>query len=538
MLSLLRSITFIPSTIISPLPKPSKSSDLSVHLSNIMSWSCKKCTFMNSPSPKPTCQICLSPPSPPPLPSSSSNQETPKWSCKACTFLNPYKNSSCEVCGTRGSVYSLSSLEDLTDTSGLDGDVDSSVGSVFMPLRPCKRKVRESFDGDQEGGFRGVKSLNNVEDRGDADCVKSGGFQGVKASNKGATVLKDGGDGHSVKLGGFQGVKASNKGVTVQKDESDGVSVKLGASQGARASNKGVAVLMEDADSAAVRGSFKILSYNVWFREDLEMHKRMKALGELIQLHSPDVICLQEVIPDIYSIFQQSSWWKAYQCSVSSEEASARGYFCMQLSKLPVKSFSSKPFRNSIMGRELCIAELEVPGNKSLVVATSHLESPCPAPPKWDQMFSKERVDQAKEAINLLKKNSNVFPFPDGWVDAWVELKPGDNGWTYDTKSNQMLSGNRTLQKRLDRFICNLHDFKISKIDMIGKEAIPGLSHIKEKKVRKEVKKLELPVLPSDHYGLLLTISRLTNARMQRLGSSLQSMLVPILYRTFRIEMI
>ncbi|XP_011046946.1 PREDICTED: tyrosyl-DNA phosphodiesterase 2 isoform X7 [Populus euphratica] len=333
-----------------------------------------------------------------------------------------------------------------------------------------------------------------------------------------------GSDRASARLGGFQRIKASNKGVIVLKDESDGASVKLGAFLGARASNKGVAVLTEDTNSVAVLGSFKILSYNVWFREDLEMHRRMKALGELIQLHSPDVICLQEVIPDIYDIFQRSSWWKAYQCSVSSEIASSRGYFCMQLSKLPVKSFSTKPFMNSIMGRELCIAELEVPGKKSLVVATSHLESPCPAPPKWDQMFSKERVDQAKEAINLLKKNSNVifcgdmnwddkldgqFPFPDGWVDAWVELKPGDNGWTYDTKSNQMLSGNRALQKRLDRFICSLCDFKISKIDMIGKDAIPGLSYMKEKKVRKEVKMLELPVLPSDHYGLLLTVSGL-----------------------------
>ena len=154
MQSLLQKITFVPIFIISPHYKPSKSCNLSVHLSNLMSWSCKKCTFINSPSPKPTCQICLSPPSPPSLPSSSSNQETPKWSCKACTFLNPYKNSSCEVCGTRGSVYSLSSLEDLTDTSGLDGDVDSSVGSVFMPLRHCKRKVRDSVDDHQEGGCR------------------------------------------------------------------------------------------------------------------------------------------------------------------------------------------------------------------------------------------------------------------------------------------------------------------------------------------------------------------------------------------------
>lgn len=193
----------------------------------------------------------------------------------------------------------------------------------------------------------------------------------------------------------------------------------------------------------------------------------------------------------------------------------------MQLSKLPVKSFECKPFRNTVMGRELCISEVEVPGDKPLVVATSHLESPCPGPPKWDQMYSRERVDQAKKAIMLLEDYPNVifggdmnwddkldgqFPYPDGWVDAWTELKPGENGWTYDTKSNQMLTGNRTLQKRLDRFICCLRDFKISKIDMIGKEAIPGLVHSKEKKVRGEVKILELPVLPSDHYGLVLTI--------------------------------
>ncbi|KAJ0081226.1 hypothetical protein Patl1_10007 [Pistacia atlantica] len=272
----------------------------------------------------------------------------------------------------------------------------------------------------------------------------------------------------------------------------------------------------------AVMRSLKILSYNVWFREDLEMCKRMKAIGDLIQLHSPDLICFQEVTPNIYDILRQSSWWKVYQCSVSIEMAESRRYFCLQLSKLQVKAFSCKPFRNSIMGRELCIAEVKVQDEKSLVVATSHLESPCPRPPTWDQMFSKERVEQAREAINLLEKNQNVifcgdmnwddkldgrFPFPEGWVDAWTELRPGENGWTYDTKSNQMLSGNYPLQKRLDRFICNLHDFKISRIDMIGMEAIPGLSYCKEKKVKKEIKKLELPVLPSDHYGLLLTIT-------------------------------
>lgn len=39
--------------------------------------------------------------------------------------------------------------------------------------------------------------------------------------------------------------------------------------------------------------TFKFLSYNIWFHEELEMHNRMKALGNLIRLHSPDVICFQ-----------------------------------------------------------------------------------------------------------------------------------------------------------------------------------------------------------------------------------------------------
>ncbi|KAK9267536.1 hypothetical protein L1049_009964 [Liquidambar formosana] len=229
--------------------------------------------------------------------------------------------------------------------------------------------------------------------------------------------------------------------------------------------------MIEDTDSSMVLSPLKILSYNVWFREDLEMYKRMKALGDLIQLHSPDLICFQEVTPNIYDIFQQSSWWKEYRCSVSNEMANLRPYFCMQLSKLPIKSFSCKPFNNSVMGRELCVADIEVQADKPLVVATSHLESPCPGPPKWDQMYSKERVYQANEALSILKKYPNVifcgdmnwddkldgqFPLSEGWVDAWAELRPGENGWTYDTKSNQMLSGNRTLQKRLDRFVCNL----------------------------------------------------------------------------------
>ncbi|CAL5409488.1 unnamed protein product [Camellia sinensis] len=66
---------------------------------------------------------------------------------------------------------------------------------------------------------------------------------------------------------------------------------------------------------AAVQGTeLKILSYNVCYREDLEIHKRMKV----------------EVTLNICDIFQQSSWWKLYRCLVSNEMAYTRRTFCMQ----------------------------------------------------------------------------------------------------------------------------------------------------------------------------------------------------------------
>lgn len=52
----------------------------------------------------------------------------------------------------------------------------------------------------------------------------------------------------------------------------------------------------ENAGSGGGSNTLKILSYNVWFQEDVELHKRMKALGDIIQGHSPDVICVQVLI--------------------------------------------------------------------------------------------------------------------------------------------------------------------------------------------------------------------------------------------------
>lgn len=63
-------------------------------------------------------------------------------------------------------MSSLSSFEDLNCTDP-DGELDSSVGSVFLPLQRCsKRKNRDPVEIDAtaggSGGFGGVKSANKA----------------------------------------------------------------------------------------------------------------------------------------------------------------------------------------------------------------------------------------------------------------------------------------------------------------------------------------------------------------------------------------
>ena len=79
--------------------------------------------------------------------------------------------------------------------------------------------------------------------------------------------------------------------------------------------------------------------------------------------------------------------------------------------------------------------------------------------------------------MNWDEISDGPFPLLGGWQDAWPVLRPGENGWTYDARSNAMLEGNRPLSKRLDRFICKLQDCRMVSVSMIGMDAIPGISN-------------------------------------------------------------
>lgn len=88
-------------------------------------------------------------------------------------------------------------------------------------------------------------------------------------------------------------------------------------------------------------------------------------------------------------------------------------------------------------------------------------------------------------------------------MDAWAELHPDQPGYTYDGKQNSMMTSK--YRTRLDRVLAKLADWKLSSIEMVGQEAISGVTRtVTVKGAQKET-----PVLPSDHFGLHVTMQPL-----------------------------
>lgn len=85
-------------------------------------------------------------------------------------------------------------------------------------------------------------------------------------------------------------------------------------------------------------------------------------------------------------------------------------------------------------------------------------------------------------------------------MDAWAELQPDNPGYTYDSKQNAMLT--TRYRTRLDRVLAKLTDWKLGSIEMVGQEAISGVTRTVAVKGALE----ETPVLPSDHFGLHFTM--------------------------------
>lgn len=273
-----------------------------------------------------------------------------------------------------------------------------------------------------------------------------------------------------------------------------------------------------------------LLSYNVWF-EDVAFEQRMAAIGNIIQqAGSPDFVLLQEVTPDMVKLWQQCAWWRGYHCSPLPAGAP---YFTLLLARrdtvtLPAFTpWASLPYANSVMGRGILYTCASLAGGRPLVVGTTHLESPTGR----DQLFVQERRVQLEAAVRQLEaaaagrgadiilagdlnwkeQRDGALPLPPSWRDAWLQLHPGQPGLTYDPQSNPMIgstwgggagAGRRAQPGwRFDRVLCRLAAQQLQSLSMVGKQTLPGVFFS-----RGGDSATRLPVLPSDHFGLLVKL--------------------------------
>lgn len=274
-------------------------------------------------------------------------------------------------------------------------------------------------------------------------------------------------------------------------------------------------------DAAAGTRSVTLLTYNVWFREDVAVQERMQGIADVITTAGyPTFLCFQEMTPRIMAIFASMPWWQRYVCSPAPLDAP---YFTLLLvnkgaaPSAASSSFEEVHFDNSCMGRSLRVATITV-GRHKVLVATSHLESPIP-PHQW---YSKERQQQMAFSLSQLDKSpyGNVLfagdmnwtdsrdgspPLPAGWCDVWQQLHPGDPGFTYDSKNNPMLPY-KNPGLRLDRVFARLADYRLSSISVMGREQLGGAKYTHR---FKNGGSKQLPVLPSDHFGLLVQVEEL-----------------------------
>jgi tyrosyl-DNA phosphodiesterase 2 len=246
-----------------------------------------------------------------------------------------------------------------------------------------------------------------------------------------------------------------------------------------------------------LNNNFKVISYNIWF-DNFKLDQRLYSLIENIKAHMPDIVCMQEVLPNKYDmlkteLFQMLPY--SYPSSISTR------YGCAIFSKHPFTA-SKTIMLPSNMSRHVIITRVDV-NNLPIVIVNTHFESIFEQHNqlKLDQfkIVSKIMEDiQANGRNVILCSDTNVvdnenFHFNNTFgkfTDSWIHNGENFNDeFTYDHKTNTNLQQRSIkISSRLDRILFSKNIQLQLKPN--GFSLITGLiGHIQ----------------PSDHHGVCAT---------------------------------
>ena len=325
--------------------------------------------------------------------------------------------------------------------------------------------------------------------------------------------------------------------------------------------------------------NFAVASYNIWFgqttRGDPHPERRMEAISAIISDLQPRplLIGLQEVTPELEQLLYPLLQSMGYHIVSQPRHTCGQYYVAIAVLTGNVLGGSSsndnddtvsaqvvnsgfERYADTIMERGLLWTHVRLcsgPSSREVLFTTTHLESfltggfmgqpydgvaQRKAQIRQAARFCTQYVqtrarhgtridatiitgdlnwdDERKRSKGNDEKMLEVIGSDEAWTDAWLKCRPGEDGYTYDAKLNDMLRGN--LRRRFDRCLVwngegtQSRDIAPVQCDMIGTSAIAGLTYRKEKQKFSygsfipTGEFIDQPVSPSDHFGLYVTL--------------------------------
>lgn len=231
---------------------------------------------------------------------------------------------------------------------------------------------------------------------------------------------------------------------------------------------------------------FKLLSFNIWF-EPVDFNQRMENIAEIIRIHKPDLICLQEVIPSSFSFLQNR--FSAYYFY---PDKPSNTYFTVIMSK---HLFVNKEFQklSTTQARDFKAVEINLDGipiNLGVIHLESHFISPEFKLEQYnfilEYFLTKENAIIAGDT-NITKRDEKYFVLPEPWKDIWIELGK-DVRWQYSYDSKLNKYAEKPFRNRFDRIFYQGWDIYPISLKLVGTREREG-------------------TFPSDHFGLLAQFS-------------------------------
>lgn len=249
-----------------------------------------------------------------------------------------------------------------------------------------------------------------------------------------------------------------------------------------------------DAGRDTVTDKLTVTTYNIWFN-DKHAERRYRAIADLLRRESPDIMAFQEVTRPALAVLLGQPWVRERYRSA----AVVRGnYGMLLLSRLPVDgvTYSRLPSR---LARGYLTTQLTLNG-RALSVVSLHLESGKSSAAARQRQIGRIFESQRRRENVIMVGDFNIRGSEDGIIDpayrdAWLQLRPGEPGYTEDTAINHMRYDmkDKHRQVRFDRVLTKGDGWTPQSIELLGREPIsPALPR----------------VFPSDHFGVRCTLAR------------------------------